>query len=117
MKRINSADKRELRRELCLQFDGRCAYCNRHVGMKGTVDHYMPQSLGGTNARANLRWSCARCNNAKDNMHPDEWERCRPPAVPTPSTRYALRCQLLQRIAARSLGQRHHARNAEAHAP
>lgn len=115
MKRINSAEKRELRRELCLQFDGRCAYCTRHVGMKGTVDHYMPQSLGGTNARANLRWSCAACNNAKDDMHPDEWERVRPGVAPAPPTRYAVRCQLLQRIARRGLGQRGGV--AEAHAP
>lgn len=70
-------------------FGGRCVYCGVHVGLKrGTVDHYLPKALGGTNERSNLRWCCRGCNQLKGSMHPDEWERVRPRRPqPTESTR------------------------------
>lgn len=75
MRGINSSDKRDLRRELHQRYDGRCAYCERHLSLRrGTVDHYMPTALGGSNERANLRWCCRPCNEAKADMHPDAWE-------------------------------------------
>ncbi len=58
MQRINSADKRRLRSWLCDKHGGRCCYCGKTVGGAGTVDHYLPQALGGTNAKPNLRWAC-----------------------------------------------------------
>lgn len=100
MKRINSIDKRHLRHSLFQAFGGRCAYCNVRTGLKaGTVDHYLPQALGGTNERGNLRWCCVGCNTAKADMHPDEWEQRRPEPVADP---IPTRIQLLQRIARRA---------------
>lgn len=84
MKRINSIVKHELRKSLCNKFGGKCAYCERQIGMRGTIDHYLPQVLGGTNERGNLRWCCPECNIAKADLHPDEWEQRRP--VPVAST-------------------------------
>jgi 5-methylcytosine-specific restriction endonuclease McrA len=101
MKRINSGDKRRLRVSLCNAFDGRCAYCNTYVGMKGTVDHYLPQALGGTNARPNLRWCCATCNNLKDDMHPLEWEQVMPTVRPRQETPLEAKQRLLAQIAPR----------------
>lgn len=99
MKRVNSAVKRRTRENLCHAHGGRCAYCNRPVRLPdGTVDHYMPQALGGTNARENLRWACRGCNERKADMHPDEWEKRRPVPVPDSVSR---RHVLLQRIAQR----------------
>lgn len=100
MKRINSADKRQLRENLFQHAGGRCAYCNVRTGLRrGTVDHYLPQALGGTNERGNLRWCCVSCNQAKGDMPPEEWEQRRPEPVPDPVSR---RCLLLQRIAQRA---------------
>ena len=97
MRRINSTNKRALRQQLCDLFGGRCAYCTRQVGMRGTVDHYMPQALGGSNARGNLRWACARCNGLKADMHPAEWE-LRIPQLPRPAeTPYQRKVRLIQR--------------------
>lgn len=102
MRGINSTDKRRVRQALHAEADGRCAYCNRPTSLRsGTVDHYMPQALGGTNARPNLRWSCLGCNGAKADMHPDEWEVRKPEPYVEQPTRYAVRCELLQRIAQR----------------
>lgn len=81
------------------KFKGLCAYCNANIGLKGTVDHYLPQDLGGTNAKVNLRWCCKACNEAKGNMHPDDWERVRP--QPRPSS-YDNKVYLLQRAISRS---------------
>jgi 5-methylcytosine-specific restriction endonuclease McrA len=75
VKRINSIVKHELRKALCNAYGGLCAYCCRQVGMQGTVDRYLPQALGGTNARENLRWCCNECNGEKADMHPGEWEQ------------------------------------------
>lgn len=99
MKRINSMVKHELRKALCNAFGGLCAYCKRAIGMKGTVDHYLPQALGGTNARENLRWCCLGCNGEKADMEPAEWEQViagRPPAT---TTKAQTRAALLSSIA------------------
>lgn len=101
-KDIFSSDKRLIRQDLCNRYGSRCAYCNRPTGLKdGTIDHYLPQALGGMHDQENLRWACEPCNNRKGDMHPDEWERCKPaPVVDEPSKRL----HLLQRIAQRQRG-------------
>jgi hypothetical protein len=98
VKRINSMVKYELRKALCNKFNGRCAYCDRPIGMKGTVDHYIPQALGGTNAKSNLRWCCLTCNGLKSDMHPDEWEK-RVPALKTEPDKAQRRLEVLSSIA------------------
>ncbi|MDP3139814.1 MAG: HNH endonuclease [Burkholderiaceae bacterium] len=84
---------------LCNAFDGRCAYCRAYVGMKGTVDHYLPQALGGTNARPNLKWCCQACNNLKGDMTPDEWDQVRPALRPAQETALEVKQRLLAHVA------------------
>ena len=100
MKRINSHERRLVRENLCNRYGGRCAYCNTPTGRRvGTVDHYLPEALGGTNAARNLRWSCLACNNAKGCMHPNEWEEKRPLLRPWVESQADKKIRMLQRIA------------------
>lgn len=103
MKRINSADKRALRRWLRDKYRECCAYCGKQVGDRGTVDHYMPQVMGGTNARENLRWACSPCNNAKGDMLPEDWEQRAPVLIERPETRYEAKVRLLTSTARREV--------------
>lgn len=102
MKGIHSAHKRRLRTLVRAQFDGRCAYCDTIVGLAdGTIDHYLPQALGGTNALPNLRWCCEPCNQAKGDMDPNDWVQQLPPkAPPSPSARVAALQKIAERAAA-----------------
>ena len=53
-----------------------CCYCKQRLRRReATVDHYVPLALGGADAPYNWRLACAPCNNAKDDMPPEEWER------------------------------------------
>jgi len=105
MRNINSEDRAALRRELCHQYHGLCFYCTRYVGMRGTIDHYLPQASGGTNARENLRWACTDCNYAKADMLPEEWlpvaEQRRAAFVRSQSSKRQRKIELLQLIAQR----------------
>lgn len=51
-----------------------CAYCRRELvaysATHPTRDHVMPRSKGGRKTV----WACTKCNNAKGNMLPEEWE-------------------------------------------
>lgn len=103
MKGINSADRRELRAWLQAKYSSRCAYCNRRTkGPDGTIDHYVPQALGGTSERENLRWACQPCNQAKADLPPHEWELRAPDPVDDAESPYQRRVRLLQRIARKS---------------
>jgi hypothetical protein len=43
-----------------------CQYCGNKVTRENaTLDHYIPQSKGGTHSRANLRTCCLVCNGIK----------------------------------------------------
>lgn len=104
MRGRNSEDKRQLRSDLCIAAGGLCAYCRRPTPMRlGTVDHYVPQKLGGTNERSNLRWCCNECNGLKADMTPEQWAQFpgRPRHDPTPAS-VRTRRQLLQFIANRA---------------
>ncbi len=99
-------ERQELRTNLCHRFGGRCAYCNIYVGMAGTVDHYLPQALGGNDAPHNLRWACLRCNGLKADTHPSEWEIVRR-TLPRPrETPAQARARLHMLIAQRALNYR-----------
>jgi 5-methylcytosine-specific restriction endonuclease McrA len=103
--RLTGLEKRMLREQLHAAAGGRCAYCDRPTRLPvGTVDHYMPEALGGTNEWANLRWSCFPCNNLKADRHPDAWTRAKPAAEVEPKTRLQLRQELLSWIARRARG-------------
>lgn len=100
----NSSAKRAMRESVCNRYGGRCAYCRAVVGLRrGTLDHYMPQALGGTNEASNLRWACLPCNAEKADMHPDQWEARKPSAaVKTAAER---RLEILARCAPRAPGR------------
>jgi 5-methylcytosine-specific restriction endonuclease McrA len=112
VKRINSMVKYELRKALCSKYDGRCAYCRRVIGMSGTVDYYLPEALGGSNARENLRWCCVDCNQEKGAMHPREWEQ-RIPERDEPKTKAQRRVELLRSIAQAKRPTSRHSEEAE----
>lgn len=91
----------QLRRDVCALYGSLCAYCGTRARLAvGTVDHYVPTVLGGSNEMQNLRWSCVRCNNMKGSMPPEAWERTKPPYRPA-VTRAAVRQALLVMIAQR----------------
>ena len=92
--------------ELRLLYGDRCAYCQRHVGARGTVDHYMPLALGGPDEIENMRLCCKPCNGAKADKHPDEWKRRPTPAPATRRSRYEERVRLLQLCARRQPARR-----------
>lgn len=52
-----------------------CTYCKRELvaysATHPTRDHVMPKSKGGRKTV----WCCFKCNNAKGDMLPAEWER------------------------------------------
>ena len=50
----------------------RCAYCGiEHSDM--TIDHVIPQCLGGTNELTNVICSCERCNHSKNHDNFETW--------------------------------------------
>ncbi|MBR0696949.1 HNH endonuclease [Bradyrhizobium lablabi] len=58
---------------------GRCAYCGfilqrqKTLGKtKGSIDHFIPLSKGGRNARCNRVLACYPCNLAKNDTDPRE---------------------------------------------
>ncbi len=52
---------------------GVCAYCGRAVSFaEASMDHVVPQSLGGPAAWDNLVNACRRCNEKKANRTPEQ---------------------------------------------
>lgn len=75
-------DPKWSKRRLFARDNYKCGYC----GQEGTtIDHILPVSRGGLSTWENTIAACFPCNNAKDNMTPEEagltllWE----PRVPT----------------------------------
>jgi len=62
------------RQYLCNKSNGHCYYCGDFFGLKMTIDHITPRSLGGTHDKSNLVASCKACNESKNNR-PKEWLR------------------------------------------
>lgn len=54
--------------------DGLCFYCRENLDGKGTIDHYIPLSKGGTNWPDNIVLACWPCNNAKRAKLPSEFK-------------------------------------------
>ncbi|MEO1353831.1 MAG: HNH endonuclease [Cyanobacteria bacterium J06635_15] len=57
-----------IRKRVRAEADYRCEYCktsSRLIGMPLVIDHVLPQSLGGDDARRNLAAACYRCNEFK----------------------------------------------------
>lgn len=54
------------RREVFERDHWLCVYCGERLSPENaTIDHYVPQSKGGGNAKENLRTSCLLCNSVK----------------------------------------------------
>lgn len=48
-----------------------CRYCKTELKFEtATVEHIVPQSLGGTFHFSNLDWACKECNNNKMSIGP-----------------------------------------------
>lgn len=61
---------RQLRRRVATQGRHRCGYCLSSegiVGMRMTIDHLIPVSLGGATEEENLWLACSACNGRKGN--------------------------------------------------
>lgn len=62
----------------------RCRYCNCQLvynpGQKNTatVEHLVPQSVGGTDALVNLIIVCTTCNHKRGNARLTQWAKGRP---------------------------------------
>lgn len=54
---------------------GKCAYCRAKLGSQFHVDHIVPLSAGGSDARSNLQCTCASCNRRKNSKRPEEFAR------------------------------------------
>jgi hypothetical protein len=53
--------------------DGQCAYCGRWIPFAAaTLDHVLPQSLGGRSTWENLVNCCLRCNQRKGGRTPEQ---------------------------------------------
>ena len=52
-----------------------CYYCKGHFSPRVlTMDHIIPLSRGGSSSKINIVTACKKCNNAKKNLFPHEWE-------------------------------------------
>lgn len=72
---MRDSTKRKLIRLALLAIEGVCFYCGRDLtatGVFSTLDHLVPRCRGGTDAIANLRLSCFRCNQRKADQTPAE---------------------------------------------
>ncbi len=68
-----SAKRRELRWRLFLKSPD-CVYCKRRLRWEQTtLDHLVPQSVGGGDDEGNLVLSCKPCNMAKRNRTLGDW--------------------------------------------
>lgn len=66
--------KRSAKQAVLRRDGGKCVLAGpRCTEVATTVDHWIPQCLGGTHVQENLRASCDNCNQDKGDMSPDEW--------------------------------------------
>jgi 5-methylcytosine-specific restriction endonuclease McrA len=57
------------RKAIYIRDDLACVYCKDDIndGIEFTLDHVIPQELGGSNAATNLVTACKKCNSQKQN--------------------------------------------------
>lgn len=64
--------QKELRSLVASEFEQKCAYCERLLGMEGAIDHFRPKSLYPWLAFewVNLMYACNNCNRSKSDAFP-----------------------------------------------
>jgi 5-methylcytosine-specific restriction endonuclease McrA len=68
----------EKRQRIYARDGHRCLWCKRHAaepGVKLTIDHYQPRSMGGDNATSNLLTACSECNFKRQDKNAIRWSR------------------------------------------
>ena len=54
---------------------GLCYYCGQSISSRElTMDHIVPVARGGRSTKGNVVTACKKCNNAKKQLLPMEWE-------------------------------------------
>ena len=54
---------------------GLCYYCGQPTSPRElTMDHIVPVARGGRSTKGNVVTACKKCNNAKKQLLPMEWE-------------------------------------------
>jgi 5-methylcytosine-specific restriction endonuclease McrA len=61
--------------EILHQQRNKCGYCQRSIRKAYHIDHIMPLSRGGSNARPNIQLLCPTCNMRKNASDPLEFAR------------------------------------------
>jgi 5-methylcytosine-specific restriction endonuclease McrA len=69
---IKHRKSKNIKQQVKFDAAGCCYYCGA-PGLDLQVDHKIPKSRGGTDARGNLVAACRNCNSAKGNRTPEEW--------------------------------------------
>lgn len=66
---------RELRQAVRRAYDFRCGYCRTHeneVDSELEIDHFRPQTAGGSEELSNLVYCCSACNRNKSDYWPED---------------------------------------------
>lgn len=94
---LNSRKARLIRERLFMKQGGFCFYCLEPMDMatpiqthprRGTLDHIVPRSRGGTNVLSNLVLACYNCNRSKADQDEASFRKrqrlkaTRPPRAP-----------------------------------
>jgi hypothetical protein len=58
----------EVREYLLHKFNHTCVYCGARPAVRGTIEHIVPRSLGGSDRIDNLAWACYGCNQKRGNQ-------------------------------------------------
>lgn len=66
--------KKARKKEIWKKANGRCAHCGAESVRSKTVDHFIPQSRGGTWHRQNLFPLCSKCNRMRGSRKVDPRE-------------------------------------------
>ena len=77
-RRLQAEKQRRWRKSHVKKQNGLCYYCGKPMRedlrhLAPTLDHYVPLCMGGEDHFENVVAACNRCNQAKKNMHGDEF--------------------------------------------
>lgn len=67
VRRMSSKEARRKRAQVSRRDGSCCCYCGWFLPTHGTIEHYVPKSLGGSNHNDNLKIACKPCNQARGN--------------------------------------------------